>query len=187
MRRIFRAACAMMMAGVLASCGDSTGPELGPDEGRVAFDYRGDAQGRFSARGGPNLTSPPTAEYVEAIRQPGYLGIHAGKPRSNGRRDAVYLMARFNLEAAGTFPVCAVTVPVTGPCIEVLILINVDSVNTLSPGEYSFIPTSGSVTIQELGGGRVRGTFSTEMQAYPQTWETLEATGGRFDVPIRDR
>jgi hypothetical protein len=185
MRKIYRAACAMMAAGVLASCGDSTGPELAPDEGLVTFHNRGDAKGRFSARGGARPASPPMVEYAEARRQPGYLDVRAGNPLPNGRLDAVLLMARFDL-AAGTFPVCSVTVPVAGPCIEVLIFINVDTVNTVSPGEYVFLPTSGSVRIEELSGGRVRGTFSTDMQAYPQSWETLEATSGRFDVPIRD-
>jgi hypothetical protein len=170
---------------VLASCGDSTGPELAPDEGLVTFSYSGTMGGRFSARGEANPASPPTAEYAEARRQQGYLDVRAGDPLANGRLDGIRLIAYFNPLPA-TYPLCS-AVPFTGPCVEVLVFFNLNPDSPGGrPGESVFpVALSGTVTFEELSGGRVRGTFSGSLKGSPN-FAAIEVTSGRFDVPIRD-
>jgi len=187
MRRIFRAACAMMVAGVLAACGDSTGSGgLAADEGLVTFSYSGTVGGRFSARGGARPASSSTVEYAEARRQPGYLEVWAGDPLPNGHLDGLRLTAYFD-PAPGTYPMCSGITPAVGPCVEVLVFINLDPGGSgVKPGEYVFaVASSGSVTIEELSGGRVRGTFSGNVMG-SSVFGAIEVTSGRFDVPIRD-
>jgi hypothetical protein len=186
MRRTFSAACAMMTVVALASCGDSTGPELAPDEGLVTSSYSGAVGGRFSARGGARPASPPAVEYAEARRQPGYLDVWAGNPLANGRQDGMRLTAYFE-PAPGTYPLCSVVLPDSGQCVEVLVFINLDPGSSgVKPGEYVFaVASSGSVTFEELSGGRARGTFSGNIMG-SSTFGAIEVTSGRFDVPIRD-
>jgi len=183
MRQFFRAACAAAAVVMLAACGDSTGPWLATDPGSLSFAFRGALQGWFSARGGAGPLSPPTAEYAEALRRPGYLAIEAGNPLPRERMSAVRLTAYFD-PAVGAYPVCSPSFPVAGPCLDLRILMTLDT--GAGPREYAFVlPASGSVTIEELSRGRVRGTFSARTQDL-LTRESIEVTQGRFDVPIRD-
>jgi len=184
MRGTFRAACAMMAAGVLAACGDSTGSGgLAADEGLATFDYSGAVEGRFSARGGANLTQPPTVAYAEALARPGFVGIQAGSPRADGRFDNLILVGSVDF-AVGTFPMCLSSGP-TVPCMEFRVFINSDDSPQLNPGEYVFVwPVSGSVRIDRVTASRVRGTFTGTVSSL-QSDDMISITNGEFDLPIR--
>jgi hypothetical protein len=185
MRHFLRAACAATAVAVLASCSDSpTGPDLDPGEGLLTFEYTGAVQGEFSARGGEQLTQPPTTPYAEALREVGFSGIQAGYPRANGRLDAVTLVGNFDFSER-TVPACVpgTQVPL---CMNIRVFLDTDGFSDRQPGERFFtVATSGTIRIDRVTETRVRGSFSGTLRD-PLTNETIQVTDGRFDLPLRD-
>lgn len=218
--RASAAAALLLSLGALASCDrlpadpSAAAPAVGPsrdalpvappgraDAGVLAFTYTGDETGRFFAFGEPDSVSgsaPMGAEFARATHF--YLGIPtrqefgtavtATARAPGGLQDGIHIQFPGPLQP-GTYNISTCGRG-GGPFCPLINLSFGSDPSVVGGGTetryYSF--TSGTITIQSVQDGRVRGTFSGT--AVSTDWSTGETstiviTDGRFDVPVTER
>lgn len=173
--------------------GLETNPPGREDAGFLSFTYSGDENGRYFAFGEPTGSSGsiPTGENFAAARH--YVigtpatqrlgtSISSTDRSGGGLSDGVHLQFPGPLRT-GTFVVgsCGRGGPFC-PAVNIVL----DSDNSVDGGGAQvryFSLTSGTITIDSIEDGRIRGTF--EGTAVGETGQFV-VTDGRFDVPVTE-
>jgi hypothetical protein len=170
------------------------------DAGVLTFTYSGDESGRFFAFGEPDSvvgSTPMGAEFAAAVHY--FAGVPSreefGTAISSTARGRAGLSDLVHIQFPGALQTGTFTISTCGRgggpfCPLIAIVLDVD--NRVEGGGtqvryYEF--TSGTITIESVEDGRVRGTFSGT--AVSTNWTTGETstiviTDGRFDVPVSE-
>ena len=167
----------------LAACGDDD--PVGPDPtGSLSFNYNGDISGTFSVSGEPRLTSTglPQNPFAVATTEGGSLLVFGARPATGNKFDLVRIEGELG---AGTFQVCSAP---SADCPGGIFLLGLN--DALNSFDQAYVLTSGTVTVSEVNGERVRGSFQgTAVRLDPATGQrdptrTITISNGQFDAPV---
>lgn len=168
------------------------------DAGFVAFTYSGAESGRFFAFGEPEGVSgsTPTGDDFAAARH--YVigaagGLSLGTAVTASDRSGAGLADLFHLQFPGPLRTGTFTVSSCGRgggpfCPLINLVFDVDpEVDGGGADARYYSLRSGTIAVESVDGGRVRGTFSgVAVRDNPAPGEEageITITGGRFDVP----
>ncbi len=171
------------------------------DAGFVSFTYTGDESGRYFAFGEPDSvvgTTPMGADFAAGTHY--YVGTEPrqafGTSVTSTARGRAGLSDGIHIQFNGPLQPRTYTISTCGRgggpfCPLINLVFDVD--NSVDGGGtqtryYSF--TGGTITIESVEDGRVRGTFiGTAVSTDWTTGETstIVITDGRFDVPVTER
>ncbi len=180
----------------LPACRDSTsGSTPSPDSGSVSFSYTGAVSGSYSVAGELEVESSGAPRYrsfaaaIDEFRGATHL-VHliAGRPRGGGLGDLVSM--ELPNPAVRTYDV---TLDCDRDCTYVSFSLDAgwDTENSGIDGRH-FGMDDGTVQINDVSGGRMRGTFSGSLVdegdrlngvANPRR---IQVQNGVFDVPVFD-
>jgi hypothetical protein len=178
-----------------------TNPPGREDAGFVSFTYSGDENGRYFAFGEPDSivgTTPMGADFAAGTHY--YVGTEPrqafGTSITSTARARAGLSDLIHIQFNGPLQPRTYSISTCGRgggpfCPLINLVFDVD--NSVDGGGtqaryYSF--SSGTITIESVADGRVRGTFTGT--AVSTDWSTGETstiviTDGRFDVPVTER
>lgn len=171
------------------------------DAGFVSFTYSGDENGRYFAFGAPDSvvgTTPMGADFAAGTHY--YVGTEPrqefGTAVTSTARGQAGLSDGIHIQFNGPLEPRTYNISTCGRgggpfCPLITLVFDVD--NDVPGGGtqtryYEF--SSGTITIESVEDGRVRGTFSgTAVSTDGSTGETstIVVTDGRFDVPVTER
>jgi hypothetical protein len=173
-----RALLAAVLA-VLASCGDSSGPN---NSGTLSFSYSGATSGSFNAAGRiPLGGQSETVEWAAGFRSDadGAIGVFASVPRDNSNHDFVVLqigrltIGSQTIESDCTADDCA------------LVLVDLDADNDTGEAAFSCGLTDGTITLTSVTSTRAVGTFNGTGECFTTTGTgSFTITNGSFDVAL---
>lgn len=194
MRRSALSLVPLLLAFVLAGCGENATGEQADPPGSLSFTYRGRINGTFAANG--ELTFPAGAVVLPsgaaaAVRRLNTVTLVAAR-RAGGATVDVFTLGLGDADRAGTYsidplscseargPTCRIGA--FGPALDPALA----SDPTLpAAADKAYVLVLGGVRITEISARRVRGEFSGTAALASDPLHPLTITDGRFDVPIQ--
>jgi hypothetical protein len=173
---------------VVSACGDGSAAP-GESKGTLTFTYTGAGGGSFSATGGISDLrngSQSTAAFVVASKNAAdtSTSIVANRPRGRGFYDLADIIIDRQTVGAGTISAsCSPTVFVA--CSEFTVLFNL--IMGDRTGATSCTLVAGTITIEAISAGHVRGSFSgtgTCRDDSPSPPSVFAVSNGSFSVPL---
>ena len=171
------------LALALAACDDATGSSAQGDDSRVSFEFSGARAGSFLAQGGPPANTPSQATWVAAERDAEFdeILIYGAQMRSQTKHDAVALLIPD--DGPGNY---ALLQDCETGCADVKLYFGSSSGQAT---EQVCTLTSGTVRVDAVSQGRIRGAFSGQGSCYDPAQPNqpqIAVQGGEFDVPVTD-
>lgn len=157
--------------------------------GTLAFSYAGDRSGSYVVGGEIALDAerrPQFGTWAAALPDAeGDIQIAASQAR-NAPEATVFLLALNNITAPGTYPIdLDCTQETRSSCAIGFFAFGYNWANVDESPEALYFVADGSVTVTEIDGGRVRGTFRGEGPRLPGgSGTTISFSDGNFDVPV---
>ena len=167
----------------LAACDDATGAGGETDDRHVSFQFSGARSGSFLAEGAPPANHPSQATWVAAERDAEFdeILIYGAQRRTQAGHDAVALLVPD--DGPGTYTLVGDCE--TG-CADVKLYFG------STPGEATeevCTLLTGTVRVDAVSQGRIRGVFSGEGRCYDPAQPgqpQIAVRSGEFDVPVTD-
>jgi hypothetical protein len=184
--------CGVLLLALTACDGDGFGPSRG-DLGSLRYTRAGGSQvpsGTYEVEG--EVRRGPTGalvlgEWAHAWNSSDALTVMASRPSGDGTYDIAYVSLPPDVRTGDTFaPVldCSFGRPLA--CAELTLELKVTALDILPGIGCRWL--AGQVRVTERTGRRIRGTFNATASCADyqgQTGgETIQVTGGSFDVPI---
>lgn len=183
--RLARGIAVLLSAVAVAGCSDAAGPSV--PSGMINATFTGYIAGTFSPSGA--YDDRPTTTYAVAFDVPdtqtGALHIGGVQYVDGIGRSLVMTLSRATPGTYGFGESCDFD---NAPCAYGRFLNDENIADNEDPHAYDII--AGSVVISDDSGGRMRGTFTLEVQRYdPVTGQLIPDrfatfSGGSFDVPV---
>lgn len=170
----------LALAALLVACDeDSTGIETPHD---LSFSFSGDSSGTFEATGTPAVDTAGRPEFGSwaIMAEPDTVGgiVIASFRSIEEPRGDLFVLQLASLQA-GSFTPCEPNADCHG---RIFFGVNVDD---FTDYEHYFEIVSGSVTITEIGAGRLLGSFEfTAQDEGGAGSQTITVDDGEFDVPF---
>lgn len=185
LRTIHRAPRALLVGLVLAlaACADATGADGETDDSYVAFRFSGARAGSFLAEGDPPADNPSRATWAAAERDAGFdeILVYGAQKRTRTGHDAVALLVPD--DGPGTY---TLTHDCEAGCADVKLYFGSEPGD--GPDEVCTL-TSGTIRVDAVSQGWIRGAFSGQGSCYDPTRPTqrqITVPSGEFDVAVTD-
>lgn len=182
--RLQTAVAAAFLAALLAGCDSSTEVRRDPREGSVSFTYSGHSSGSYAATGVPPAPGPVSGTYSAGYSTAAGYVVSSVATRAAPAGDRFVIELR-GPPGPGTFT--------TGACpandgevrclYSLVLIVNFRPGGSASdPGRLHYSATDGTLTIERVSQGRIRGTFSGHAQT--REGHVTDISNGRFDVAL---
>lgn len=169
-----------------AACKDSGTGLAGDEAAVITFSYSGDRSGSYQARGEISLDAnrrPEHGTFAAALPEAsGDIGVAGARAQTAPLAD-IFILGLHNISEPGTYPIREDCTPQsTLSCALGYLAFGYHWEDQRQPPAAQYFLDSGTVTISELSGDRIRGTFQAEESSF--LIPSLSISDGSFDVPI---
>ena len=178
--RLRTAALAALLAALLPGCDSATEVSGDPRHGEVRFHHAGHQDGVFHAAGAPPDTTAVERDVTFGWEAGSGYQIAAYDQRGRWNGDTFQMFVQGSLEP-GTYSSSQCANGESARCLSWMVLL-LDGYHGShdAPQGVTYSLRRGTVTLESVDAGRLRGVFSATLET--AGGDSLTVTGGRFDV-----